>query len=465
MTGSRKPTTRSAASRLLAACLRATWLRAVGSLALGCLLAGQANAQPPNRLPWAPSREDAVMVDQFPVSAMPGESSMSRSLLAQRPKSLSRPAPGRTYFTDAQGNITQGTLSPGNLPPGTLSQGMVLQGRTNESLPSISGAPLSPEGLPVPPEMYYDDGNVAGGAMFEGGLYGDPCCPKRCAACCGQTRWIPICLAIPLPTLDGLEGFGGVQGFTGPANRGGSGSFGFHEGFNWGNPLFGFLSGQWGANWTQSNFSGNFLTPDNRDQIFFTAGLFRRVDWGFQGGLVFDYLHDEWDYTADLGQLRGELSWLFGGCNEIGFWFTAGVNDSTNLIVRQPTFLSDGTVRVTSSHATLAVNDLYAFFFRRQFACGGQGRLFGGFTGNSQGLVGGDALMPINPNWSLRSNFIFVTAGSGDDRTTPGFTRESWNVGISLVWTPCPRSLSCQNYNRPLFTVADNGSFLTRLVR
>ena len=39
------------------------------------------------------------------------------------------------------------------------------------------------------------------------------------------------------------------------------------------------------------------------------------------------------------------------------------------------------------------------------------------------------------------------------------------NVGISLVWTPCPRSAGCQNYNRPLFNVADNGSFLTRLLR
>src|SRR5205085_6989047 len=119
--------------------------------------------------------------------------------------------------------------------------------------------------------------------------------------------------------------------------------------------------------------------------------------------LVFDYLHDEWDYSADLAQLRGELSWLWCGCNEVGFWFTAGVNDSNNLIIRQPVFSSDGSsVRFISSHATLAVNDLYAFFFRRQFACGGQGRLFGGFTGASQGLVGGDAQLPINPSWSLR---------------------------------------------------------------
>jgi hypothetical protein len=39
------------------------------------------------------------------------------------------------------------------------------------------------------------------------------------------------------------------------------------------------------------------------------------------------------------------------------------------------------------------------------------------------------------------------------------------NVGVSLVWTPCPRPACGPNYSRPLFNVADNGSFLTRLLR
>ncbi len=414
---------------------------AAGALAACTLLASTAVAQPPNRLSWAPTRDEAVIIDGIPGAMQPPETSLSRSLAAQRPKSLSQPAPtrARTFFTDAQ--------------------------TPTEALPSVSGAPVSPDGLPVPPEMYYDDGQTGDGFVQGNGYYGDPCCPKRCGNwCSGECRWIPLCLFIPLPSLSCFEAFGGVQGFTGPANRGGSGSFGFHEGFNWGVPLAGFLSGQLGVNWTQSNFSGSFFTPDSRNQIFFTTGLFRRVDWGFQGGLVFDYLHDEWDYSADLAQLRGELSWLWCGCNEVGFWFTAGVNNSNNLAIRQPVFANDGSIRVINSNATLAVNEIYAFFFRRQFACGGQGRLFGGFTGNSQGLVGGDAQMPINPNWSLRSNFIFVSSGGGSSTTDPGFTRESWNVGISLVWTPCPRGIGGANYNRPLFNVADNGSFLTRLI-
>ena len=46
--------------------------------------------------------------------------------------------------------------------------------------------------------------------------------------------------------------------------------------------------------------------------------------------------------------------------------------------------------------------------------------------------------------------------------TDPRFSRESWNVGISLVWTPCGRNNICTNYSRPLFNVADNGTFITR---
>jgi hypothetical protein len=411
-------------------------------LAAGLLLAGEIGlwAADTNQLAWAPSREEAVIVDGVPSTMLPGESALSPSLLSQRPRSLSRPAPGRvrSYVAEAFG--------------------------TGESLPSVAGTPMSPEGLPIPAESYYDEG----GQFIPGDATN--CNPNCCGPNCsgrwggwGTCFYVPICLFLPRPPMDGLEFFGGVQGFTGPANRGGSGSFGFHEGFNWGLPICGCLAGQFGANWTQSNFDGNYLTPDTRNQRFVTAGLFRRMDWGFQGGVVVDYLHDAWDYSADLSQLRGELSWLWCERNEIGFWFTHGLNDANNLVVRQPINTGNG-LRFASSPATLEVNDLYAFFFRRQFVSYGQGRLFGGFTGHSQGLVGGDATLPLNANWNLRSSFIYVTPGGDDTASDPRFARESWNVSISLVWTPCPRQACGQNYLRPLFNVADNGSFLTRLV-
>jgi hypothetical protein len=436
MIGSWSRMTSAAAAFVLAAGLI---LAAASSLQAGDGRALAGNTM----LAWAPSRDEAIVVDGFPASMLPQDSALSKSLMAQRPQGLSRPAPARsrTILTDAA--------------------------MTGEPLPSIAGTPLSPEGLPIPDGMYYDEN----GGMIQGdGMNNcDPrCCRPNCSGMWGG--WgacfcIPVCIYVPRPPVNGLEFSGGVQGFTGPANRGGSGSFGFHEGFNWGIPIGGFMAGQFGANWVQSNFDGNYLTTDTRNQIFATAGLYRRVDWGFQGGLVVDYLHDGWDYSADLLQLRGELSWLWCGRNEIGFWFTAGVNDANNLVVRQPVFDGSGNnIRFASSPATLAVNDIYAFFFRRQFASGGQGRLYGGFTGHAQGLVGGDATLPLNAHWSLRSNFIYAAPGGSDTAADPRFARESWNVGISLVWTPCARSGCGPNYCRPLFNVADNGSFLTRLL-
>jgi hypothetical protein len=422
-------------------------LTAAGVLAsAAAILPGRAAHSQGPTLGWSPSREEAIVLEQpTPAILNSDESVVSPPRVMRRPSGPARPSAAwqRTYFTDA-------------------SRG--------ESLPSVTGTPITPDQLPVPGEMYYDE---QGGAVlppdgsYDGQPFCDPCGPGALSRWggWGACAWIPVCIFIPRPPLDGLELFGGVQGFTGPANRGASGSFGFHEGFNWGLPIGGLVSFQWGTNWTQNNFDGSFATPDERNQIFFTAGLYRRVDWGLQGGLVVDYLHDEWDYSADLTQLRGELSWLWCGCNELGFWFTAGVNDSSGLSLRLPAVDGGGTVRFVDTTATLAVNDLYAFFFRRQFACGGEGRLFAGFTGHAQGLVGGDAVLPLNDRWSLRSNFIYAGPGGDDNATDPAFTREAWNVGISLVWTPCPRSAAGQNYNRPLFPVADNGSFLTRLVR
>ena len=415
---------------------------AIGTLAIPA--AAQAEPHAPEnvlRASWSPDREQAVVVEvpggEEPEPA-PGA---SRSLLSQRPERLSAAPQVQRRETPMRAARWQGG------------------GQVRESLPSAMGEPVSPEGLPVPQSAI-----MPGEDYFEQGGHSGPCMPN----CCGNWQScgpVPLCCLLPRPPLENFEFVSGVQGFTGPANRGGSGSFGFHEGINWGIP-FCCMAWQWGATWTQSNFDGNYLTTESRDQTFVTGGLFRRVDWGFQGGLVVDFFHDRWDYTADLLQLRGELSWVFGcECqDELGFWFTSGMNDQDVSDLRVPTASSTAGIDVRITDATFEVNDIYAFFYRRQFCSGGQGRVFGGVTSNSQGLVGADFMLPLNQCWSVRSNFLYAGPQDDDTLNTPRFQTENWNVGISLVWTPCPRTLASTNYFRPLFNVADNGSFLTRLV-
>ena len=138
---------------------------------------------------------------------------------------------------------------------------------------------------------YYEDAStgelviaeeaMAPSCSADGNCMGAGCMDGSCADCC-----LVPCGTFP---TGNLELSFGVQGFTGPANyqhRSGSGSFGINEGLNWGIPIPGFqcLGGQVGFRATHSNLSGAEFTNETRNQAFVTAGLFRRVDVGLQGG-------------------------------------------------------------------------------------------------------------------------------------------------------------------------------------
>jgi hypothetical protein len=272
----------------------------------------------------------------------------------------------------------------------------------------------------------------------------------------------PACGPPPLfgwPTLGSLEAFAGVHGFTGVANRGSTGSFGFQEGVQAGVPIFG-LTGEIGAMVTQSNFNGNAITDETRHQFFLSAGLSRRADWGLQGGLVYDWLHEDWDYEIDLGQLRGELSYLVTCRDDVGAWFTIGVKEDTSPLTRLQ--MGPNGLFPTRGAVNWQADDLFAFFWRRQFDCGGEGRLFGGFTSEGQGLFGGDIRLPMNCAWSFETNFLYVTARGDREAPIPDFAEETWNVSLNVVWTPFASQGCGKNYSRPLLGVAHNGNFISR---
>jgi hypothetical protein len=257
----------------------------------------------------------------------------------------------------------------------------------------------------------------------------------------------------------------GVHGFTGPMNgsvilpgndvpAGRGGSFGFHYGLNWGVPAplvakHG-VGLQLGVRATDSNLSGS--TGDfglsRRDQLFVTAGAYRRVEWGLQGGFVFDYRHEEFHVETDLWQLRGELSWLHPCAHEFGFLFAANVKglhehfDDDNLVTGWRT------------------TDYYAFFYRRRMgSCGGaQGRFIVGGTGKADGLIGIDMHIPLSDRWALRTGFTYLIPNEGG---AIGVLNESWNVPVTFTWYPNGRArMAKRTCFEPLFDVADNGSFL-----
>jgi len=247
--------------------------------------------------------------------------------------------------------------------------------------------------------------------------------------------------------LRNLSLFAGVQGFKGPVDLGVNGNFGFHEGLNFGAPLGGStrIGYQIGVQAVQSNLSGSALEPNgSRDQTFLTAGLFRRAPCGgLQWAAAFDLMHESYYYgTVDLKQVRVEAAFVRPGIREIGFWGAFGTGDDA---------LEDGDYLESIS--------LYAFFYRRYFCGGGEGRLWSGFTGRGDGLLGGDLRLPLGGSWALENNFNYLLPKQG--RGGLGYREESWGVMIQLVWYP-GRSARCLRDDpfNPLLNVADNSLFM-----
>lgn len=317
-------------------------------------------------------------------------------------------------------------------------------------------ATTTTEVLPTEAEVMFDHaaGEYGGGKMYAGGC--DSCGEVGCMHCC----------VLPCLSLDSFEFFAGVQGFSTPINRGGTGSFGFHEGFNWGVPVpctSGCLGMQIGLRATQSNFSGagfpqsatsSLYTDSVRNQIFVTGGLFRRVDWGLQGGLSIDYLRDTWYVNPDLVQLRGEISWVYPCAHELGFWFTASTQEDE----KTATFTGSTTIITETYRST----DLYAFFYRHRWDSvpGAQCRVFAGWSGEKDGLIGTDFQLPIHDDFAIQAGFNYLIPEQATTGAAGGaHEEESWNVAMSLVWYPGLRSAYGNDYFRPLLNVADNGSF------
>ena len=262
---------------------------------------------------------------------------------------------------------------------------------------------------------------------------------------------------IPCPRIDWdrFTIFTGINAFTGPLNRGGAASFGFTEGFNFGKGYNclgrGDLSTQFGLRGTQTNLSGSETTTSDRKQLFLTTGLFHRADWGLQGGAVVDYMHDDWNYNLDMLQVRTEISWKFPDAHEIGFWMAldADHGDShTSIGKTNPSIIDESWYSV----------DVYTFFIRNTNPeTGVMSRLMGGFTGNKDGILGVQLRAPINENWALDANAIYLIPEEGS--ATVGYREESWNVGFNLVFYPGCKTPYDQDYNSPLFDVGSNGNF------
>jgi hypothetical protein len=251
-----------------------------------------------------------------------------------------------------------------------------------------------------------------------------------------------------------LSVYAGVQGFKDPTDLGENGDFGFHEGANWGLPLWG-CSGvgfQIGGEIDHSDLAPNATVfGDHRNQFFITSGVFYRPtrECGWQGGVVFDYLDDQFYNSVTVSQIRGNLSYVVD-MSEFGFEFAAGTHDDT---IKAPVT----TIAALPSTVYSPV-DLYTLYYGRRLANGGQVKAFAGLADGLGAIVGADLDIAISNSFSLEGDFAYVIPDKVAAGEVPG---ESANIAFSLVWHPgCHARDTFDSAYRPLFNVADNSSFI-----
>lgn len=291
------------------------------------------------------------------------------------------------------------------------------------------------------------------------------CSCDACTSC--PSDHIPLCLPILRLNWCNYDFLWGHQGYTGPLNyastsnansnvRSGSGSFGFYQGFNHGGSLKRLLgcdlASQFGVRATQSNLSGAGFTRERRNQVFLTTGVFRRVDYGLQYGLVLDYLNQDWYFQGDALQLRGELSWRGESCETYGFQFMSGVRNESSA-----TTVIDGGGNAISSTIRMEPTDQYRLFYRHPMIRDGQFTAFAGWTDNRDGILGSAVSMHLFPRLLLATDLTYLIPNEG--RSSGGNEQESWNVAIGFVFRPGGPQAG-PRYSLPMFDVADNGSFM-----
>jgi len=258
----------------------------------------------------------------------------------------------------------------------------------------------------------------------------------------------------------------GVTAFTNDTNLGLHGNYGTNEYLNWAMPFWNAFGIGWQVGWrgTQTNFQPETITVNDqtfrknaRDQNFVTTGFFTRAfeGRGLQGGAVYDYLSDSWLDNADIAQVRGEISYVWG-YHELGFWGTANVYDQNGSLGRR------GRVKGTAGTV-----DLYTAFYRLQFGDANEWKFWGGATGDGEGIIGSLLRAPLARSLAMEGTFTYLIPGqtrsvdvTGSGITT-NFSPAAWNVGLNLVWYPAGRSRrGLASPYRPLFEVADNGSMI-----
>jgi hypothetical protein len=271
--------------------------------------------------------------------------------------------------------------------------------------------------------------------------------------------------------LDNLVIFGTTNGFkAGQLDKTSGGNFGFTEGLNWSAPIsvqYCTLTTQLGFRAVHSNVNGNFAQTigyaekEHRTQYFITAGLFKRSHSSpLQAGVVFDHFEDNLYGKIKLSQIRFELSVRTFSNLEYGFIGGFGLEgDSSPLINYRENRLNN--TLANNYRYEIKTQRFYTLFARKHFSIGNTAEFRIGATEYGNVFIAANGEFPITDRIALNGSLATMIPGGKN-----GWKSETWDmsVGIVIYFRGGAMTKYC-NENRPMFDVAQNGSFITRISR
>jgi hypothetical protein len=412
--------------------------------------------------------------DPAPRAMPPAEATLpspAADSLSARPIPRRRPYRAPTYKAQTDGYPIRRTAGMEAVPTNPRG-GFLVSNPTTSSVVQPVPDPLinaPPVGGPV-----YAASPIDGQVYMDAPCNSQPCTGQTCTCPGGQhIAEVDYCAPQQVGEMTKLEEWfsntwlgnptiwqnfnelSGVQGFKGPVDQGVNGNFGFHKGVNWAVPAIDAigLGYQLGGVIEVSDLSGG-AGPVNstREQYFITSGLFRRAQYnsGLQAGAVVDYLHDNFYTRINLLQVRAEGSYVWHS-HEVGLWSAVHLRSDTQT---PPAWFGKSSV-------TWQSNDQFNLFYRYTFCNGGVARMWIGLSGVGDLIFGSDATAPLSERWAIQAVYNYLIPRA--DPSIPNAIKETWGVTVSLIWYPGYRvPNACFNPYRPLFTVADNGTFMIR---
>jgi len=224
--------------------------------------------------------------------------------------------------------------------------------------------------------------------------------------------------------------------------------------------LFG-MNLQGGARATFTDYYGTsangFEREDARGQFFWTAGAYFRApsySEGWSGGVVFDSLKESYYRKYNLCQLRSELSYNFSCLGELGFRGAFSLNKKwTDFLKLDDDLTVDAQVKATS---------YYTMFYRYRGIQGGEFSAFGGCTEYGEGMLGISAEAPISDSFAIKGGTSYLIPKK---RGLTNREEETWNISLGLAFYLGGNARNTDEVQKPLFDVADNGSFIQNFLR